>query len=171
MKRPSHAESDCDDFHLDLTTRNVSHFERNRGCYDLIGVSLGVTAGILSIVVYSFDFKWIFGPVIRNFGIWTFTFRDDTVEPHGTTTERESLPVAPYVFLGRIQNGTANPSIEDLSEVSQKLLLIAYADLLVINAGQHRIVDHSCDSSTVLAPQSRLETMKKCDCAGAIRAR
>ena len=123
-----------------------------KGCYERLELqSLGVTARILNVIVYGVDFEWIFCPVIRSFGIWTFTLRDDAVEPHSTCAHRESLPVAPYILLGRIQNRTADSSIEDVIEVSQELMLIAYADPLVIDAGQHRIVDHSCDCLMVLA--------------------
>ena len=90
--------------------------ESARRCHGGVGVvssdvatgtgpqSLAVTARIFGIVVYGFDFEWIFRPVIRSFGIWTFTPRDDAIEPHSTLTHRESLPVAPYVLLGSIQN-------------------------------------------------------------------
>lgn len=130
-----------------------------------------MTARILSVVVYGFDFERIFCPIIRCFGIWTFIPRDDAVEPHRTAADREPLPVAPYVLLGSVQNRTADSGIEDFVEVGQELLLIADADPLVINTGKHGIGDQSCDSLTVIALEGRLETTKKCECAWAIRTR
>src|SRR5437867_1976312 len=100
-------------------------------------------------------------PIIARGRISFLGYRDYAVEPHGTTVNRESLPVAPNVFLVGMQNDASHFGIENLVEVSQQLSLTGDMDGSVMISCQQWICNHSRNRMTVVCLKLRLKFSKK----------
>jgi|SRR5579871_2135120 len=98
-------------------------------------------AGIVGIIVHSFNFKRILGPEIWRIDIRLFALRNNTFKPQSTSSHGKSLPITPHIFRASVQNSATNFGIKNLIEVPQEILAVMDEYSLMVQRRSERIVN------------------------------